>query len=374
MKKAVIALTLLMMLTIAASGCTSPAANHSEGCCTYPVTRTAPGQYRDAAGFLNLEQKTIDPIGVREPFYGVRLLNRDGTTVQKWPLDSLTSYQPVWDDEEEHGPGMLVYSLSGRLPSILQQNGSISVLSHPKWAPPKVEFTNDFGLNVQYADRLAEHEIYAVNGHLKLYRVNTRSGVSQELYESARPVYGIAASPDNDRVALLVASDDTFGPDADLIVLDGDGNKLLHRPRASYLSHSDGFLFIYPLAWNDNETVTVPVDGYKEGRTRGVLHIRLNREGASYEADPKLPAAARRILAQHARVAKETDITSFTAASGNPSGLYAVQLANRDVWIVDILKGKALKAGVGYPLRWTKDNRLWLAANRSELPVYYSGM
>ncbi|MEC0179798.1 hypothetical protein P4H83_33535, partial [Paenibacillus favisporus] len=67
-------------------------------------------------------------------------------------------------------------------------------------------------------------------------------------------------------------------------------------------------------------------------------------------------------------------LTSFTAASGNPFGLYAVQLANRDVWIVDILKGKALKAGVGYPLRWTRDNRLWLAANRSELPVYYSGM
>ncbi|WP_222125152.1 hypothetical protein, partial [Bacillus pumilus] len=88
---------------------------------------------------------------------------------------------------------------------------------------------------------------------------NTRSGVFQELYESARPVYGIAASPDNDRLARLVASDDTFGPDADLIVLDRDGNQLLNRPRASYLSHSDGFLFIYPLAWNDNETVTVPV-------------------------------------------------------------------------------------------------------------------
>ncbi|MBB3127291.1 hypothetical protein FHS19_001945 [Paenibacillus rhizosphaerae] len=175
-------------------------------------------------------------------------------------------------------------------------------------------------------------------------------------------------------MALLVASDDTFGPDADLIVLDRDGNKLLHRPRASYLSHSDGFLFIYPLVWNDNETVKVPVDGYKEGRSRGVLHIRLNREGASYETDPLLPAAAWRILAQQAPNVKETDIARFIAATGNASGLYAVLLANRDVWIVDILKGKALKAGAGYPLRWTKDKRLWLAANRSELPVYYSGL
>ncbi|OZB91662.1 hypothetical protein CJP46_26850 [Paenibacillus sp. XY044] len=334
---------------------------------------TAPGQHRDAAGASDSDQKAVNPIDVQEPFHGVRLLDRDGTLVQEWPLDSLTAYQPVWDDDEDPGPGMLVYSSDGRLPSNLQQNGSISVLPQPKWTPPKVDFANDFGQIVQYADRIVRHEIYAVHGHLELYRVNTQSGAAYKLYEFARPVYGVAASPDNSRVALLVASDDTLGPDADLIVLDRSGNKLLHRPRVSYLSHSDGLLFIYPLAWNDNETVTVPVDGYKEGRTRGVLHIRLDRMEASYEPDPSLPAVARRILAQHAHIANETDIAHFAAASGSPSSLYAVQLFNHDVWLVDILKGTAFKAGVGYPLHWTKDARLWLAANRPELPVYYNG-
>ncbi|MDO7907771.1 hypothetical protein Q5741_15270 [Paenibacillus sp. JX-17] len=377
-----IAVSLLLVCSSGLAGCSSssdPAqpdtvlrSDHTAA--ANPASSTHPQDAKKAVT-TGRDQEAVSSLAPREDFYGVRLVQKNGSVVTEWPSPSYIMYQPVWNRYSGSDPQMLVYSSDGKPPSILLPDGTTSALAEPRWAKAKKDFGNDYGQNVQYADRIVDNQTFAVKGNRTLYKVNLTTSETVKLYESKNPIYGVAASPDNSRVALLVASDSFLGPDADLIVLDEAGRKQYSKARASYLSHSDGLLYIYPFSWKDNATVAVPVDGYKENRSRGKDYIQVDRNETFYQADEQLPVEVKRLLLQQAKIERAEDISRFIKFTDSSSTLYAVQLVNEEIWIIhpQSVTQTVILAGHGMPLRWTREKELFIGTKRSMDPSYYIG-
>ncbi|MGG4397806.1 hypothetical protein ABEX25_26270 [Paenibacillus thiaminolyticus] len=170
--------------------------------------------------------------------------------------------QPVTLSEgEAERPYAIVYEREGGHRLIPLGPGEPQPIRIEGWPEHGTPFGNDYGYEPLFSDRFCSDRTYAVYGNRTLYALNWRTGETSKLYDSPQAVYGVAASPSGDRIALLTASDEYIGPEADLLLLNSKGRKLASWPRAAYISHSDGFLFPYPLTWPDEDTVAVPIFG-----------------------------------------------------------------------------------------------------------------
>lgn len=78
----------------------------------------------------------------------------------------------------------------------------------------------------------------------------------------------------------LFAHDDYVGTGADLLVLDKKGNKVFSKENAASMSHSDGFLFVYPLTWEDNSVLILPADS-EESNPLGRISLDIRSSKSS---------------------------------------------------------------------------------------------
>lgn len=205
----------------------------------------------------------LTAVAVPDPdrsFRGVRVVSKDGKVINKWARTDINLFQPVRTGQNT-GQQMFIYRPGSMQPELLAENGSLISWPAPEWTGAEPPYGNDYGNDVLYADRLLNDEIFAVKGNRTLYLVNTVTGEARKLYTAKHPIYGLAASKDNSRAALLVASEPYIGPNADLIILDREGEQIYSKPKASVQGHSDGFLFIYPMAWTNDTTLAVPANG-----------------------------------------------------------------------------------------------------------------
>lgn len=163
----------------------------------------------------------------------------------------------------------------------------------------------------------------------------------------------MAASPSGDRIALLTASDEYIGPEADLLLLNSKGRKLASWPRAAYMSHSDGFLFPYPLTWPDEDTVAVPISG-RGDMVHGKAFVDVKRGTVRTVSDPELPAAAMELLARKIGSGLET-LSVLPQADGKQ---LAVQIGGNGVWLIDTNGTMVRWLGSGELLGWTSDGRI----------------
>lgn len=221
-----------------------------------------------------------------------------------------------------------------------------------EWPNHEEPFGNDYGTNVLFGDVFTGKTTYAVYGNRTVYRVDLEKGTATKLYVSSRPIYGVAISPNGKRIAILSSSDENRGAFADLTLLKTDGSVASRWEKAAYSGHSDGFLFVYPMAWTDDHTVVLPwIGNGNESFTRGRVFFDI-RDGSSRKvADAKLPADAAALLGQAA--GKAFEITRILPQPEGGDKLIAVETNDSGTWLIDRRKKEVTALGQSRLLMWT---------------------
>ena len=188
-------------------------------------------------------------------------------------------------------------------------------------------------------------------------------------------VYGIAASPDNSNVAILVVSDQHLGSYADLLVLDAEGNAVYRKDKAAHIPKSDGFVYVYPMAWIDEHTVVVPLYGHGDYSEGSLAHINITDDTTVVQERMVLPEAAGELLAQYigeARLEHVSRVLPAGAATGtdNTVNYYAVELSHGGSWLLDLRAQQAASLGQSKLLHWTRDGNLLLFRSDTDHASY----
>jgi len=90
----------------------------------------------------------------------------------------------------------------------------------------------------------------------EIFRLNANTGIAERIWSAPenRAVYGMSASPDGTRLAVLL-SRDGLGSEADVVVTDAASGTILHeRQGIVHVNKSDGILAHLDVEWSDNET------------------------------------------------------------------------------------------------------------------------
>ncbi|WP_028559147.1 hypothetical protein [Paenibacillus pinihumi] len=299
----------------------------------------------------------------------IRWINpaKQSETVQMFKDTALL--QPIHEGSYQ-ADKLMAYHFDGTQTIIERDGGKQRRLGITKWPDAEGSYPNDYGADVLYSDRMLNGETYAVYGNRTLYRVHLNTGEIKKLYTSPAPVYGMASSPDGERVALLISSH-SLGPDADLIVFSKDGRKLFSRANAGYINKSDGFLFVAPMTWPDNSTVVVPRSSEAGSRVR--IHIG-SKEETPYPSS-KLPDSAAALLAE---TLSGQHTVSHIVPQQDAQGVFGryimFKTGNGWVWIYDLNKHALSWYGTGIPISWTKEGEAVVWTSDHEHTTFYIGM
>ncbi|ETT49778.1 hypothetical protein C162_12868 [Paenibacillus sp. FSL R7-269] len=186
--------------------------------------------------------------------------------VPAWNTGWIKSIQTA----ESSAPSYLFY---GQEKHHLVQALKGEALEIPAFPQEKDAFGNDYGYHEMYSDRFYGDFTYMISGNKTLYLVDLKAFTRTKLHVFNKPVYGMSSSPDGKRIAVLTAHYEFIGPGADLTVLDQKGKILHSKENAAFISHSDGFLFVYSLTWEDDSHLILPTD---RGEKNPLGQIRYN--------------------------------------------------------------------------------------------------
>lgn len=321
------------------------------------------------------EEQAESTLDIDDGFQGVRQIDVSGKILWEWASESTTIIQPVWTEKDDlQEESLLAYSSSTRQVEVLLADGSHYSLVEPTWSN-ETGYGNDYGFDVLYADRLLNERLFAVKDNRNLYLTNTKTGQATKLYSAEKPVYGVAASPDNSKVALLVASEKEITTYADLIVLSDKGKVLYSMEKAAYVSHSDGFLFVYPMTWIDSHTIAVPFYGHGEHSPWSKAYIDITADQSEIQEQELLPNNAQELLVQHAGEVEWVEmLRALPQAVAVTSEYYAVQIDDGASWLLNMEQEKATKLASSIPLKWTQDGNLLLWKPNVKQSHYYIGL
>lgn len=200
------------------------------------------------------------------------------------PRESVAPSYLFYGQEKHH----LVHALTGE------------ALEIPAFPQEKDAYGNDYGYHEMYSDRFYEDFTYMISGNKTLYQVDLKGFTRKKLHVFNKPVYGTSSSPDGKRIAVLTAHDAFIGPGADLTVLDQQGKILHSRENAAFLSHSDGFLFVYPLTWEDDSHLILPADR-EELNPLGQIRYNTGSGDSSVMQDKRITVQVKQDISEHER-------------------------------------------------------------------------
>lgn len=173
-------------------------------------------------------------------------------------------------------------------------------LEIPAFPQEKDAYGNDYGYHELYSDRFYSGFTYMISGNKTLYRVNLKDFTRTKLHVFNKPVYGMSSSPDRKRIAVLTAHDEFIGPEADLTVLDQQGKILHSQQNAAYISHSDGFLFVYSLTWEDDSHLLLPADRGEENPL-GQIRYNIGSGTSTVMQDERITDQVKQDISEHER-------------------------------------------------------------------------
>ncbi|NQX48593.1 hypothetical protein HQN87_24995 [Paenibacillus tritici] len=229
-------------------------------------------------------------------------------------------------------------------------------LEIPAFPQEKDAYGNDYGYHEMYADRFYSGFTYMVSGNKTLYRVDLKDFTRKQLHTFNKPVYGMSSSPDGTRIAVLTAHDDYIGSGADLLVLDEKGNTLLSRENAVYLSHSDGFLFVYPLTWEDDSILLLPADS-GEDNPLGTIRYDIGSGTSSVMQDERITDQVTKDIWEHER--REKDYSLLSGLHWSPDGRFAAYTSGTGaIQVYDKQKRSFEFVAAGTLLGWMPDGTL----------------
>lgn len=213
-----------------------------------------------------------------------------------------------------------------------------------------------------FAPQFGDTYAYVAQGHASVDRINWKTGASTRIWTApgGHPVYGIGASPDGSRVAVVYSSDAHAGASFDLAVLDRQGKLLLEKPQFGYASKSDGILASIAVEWPDNDTVAVQTEIQREGLPSqwGTRSVDI---GGGAVADR---VAAAEEQADLLRIAEKEKLKETGALHAIPSpdrkrtAYMIVSEKIKEIWLYDSRDGSFVLIGSGTLLGWLDDNRL----------------
>lgn len=299
---------------------------------------------------------------------GLRWVDMDGRTVREQSFDSVLYVIGAHYDGEDQ---ILIQSLDQSVYSLDPETGDIAEPAFPGWEAGQDDEPGDFEERRRFYSFPESEFYYVAAGRETIYRMNKTDGATKLIYRSDRPIYGIAASLKGDYIAILVDADLTYGPAADLIVLDEKGSVVSEFKKASYISHSEGsdFVSIYPIKWIDNETIAVRWLG---SDFEGLVMYHMKQGLLRKEAELQMT---------------EDDFSILKSATGNerdqswvyrvmpkpdqPERYVAISVSGDGTFILDREKKEAIFTGGGALVGWTsKEEVLTWHSNNNDDNIY----
>ncbi|GGG59727.1 hypothetical protein [Paenibacillus radicis (ex Gao et al. 2016)] len=291
----------------------------------------------------------------------VRYNGRQSSLILKNPLTNKQSIIPVWDTNwiktiKASGGAEASYLFYGK-----DQHHLFTISNHKTLELPVVldkhkdGYGNDYGYNDMYSDQFYSGYTYLIQDNKRLYKVGLKDGKRELLYKFDKPVYGLSSSPDGKKIAVLYAHDDLIGPVADLKVFDAKGKPIYTLENAAHMSHSGGFLFVYPLSWADNSHLILPADVWEENPL-GRIVLDFGSKKQSVLTDKRL---TKQVIADLFAHEKNEDYYAVSTIRWSPdSKLAAFQISDGQIWIYNTKDRSFQFAGAGTLLDWTPDGKL----------------
>ncbi|OUS69076.1 hypothetical protein B1748_32140 [Paenibacillus sp. MY03] len=300
---------------------------------------------------------------------GIRWTNIQGNLVKEHAFDSAvyvgTSCCPGKD-------GIInMYDRDGKVDRLDPETGEVSRLDLEEWPELTVSRSSDSGVQDLYAFPAQGETYYIAKGLEFVYLVDPAADSKKRIYQSEEAsIYGIASSPDGDKVAVLTDSEGFLGSYADLWIFDATGKRLAHHEKAAYIGHSDGWHFVYPMVWQDSDTVAVPLIGRSDlvmGRGKAIYDVKKGL--LAEEASVTMPEVAIEILkgaipgwsGERMEIIRALPMPQ----TGEESDRYfAAHIAGQGTFLIDLREKQASRAGAGALLGWTSDGSLltWYSA------------
>ncbi|PWW05098.1 hypothetical protein DFQ01_10581 [Paenibacillus cellulosilyticus] len=326
---------------------------------------------KDGRQFLTHSSDGNNAVTIRQgvAWSGLRWLDTTGAVRHEHGLDSARLIEPS-RDEAGRERELLIYNEDRTVYRVRPEQGEIEDVTVRAWLNEQEKYGSEYGVNTLYSYPDEHDRFYAAKGLQTIYKVSSKDGTSQPIYESDRPIYGVASSPDGKHVALLVDTEH-LGPDADLIIIDAKGKVVSTYAKAAYMGHSEGFYFIYPLRWVDNETIEVPlVNG-----ARGTALYDYKKGLQSKEENTKLPEKARQLL--QSKIGEQDDIYIARVLPKPDDGderYYAVYVAGVGSLLIDLQEKKVTLLGSGALLMWTSTGQIVVWHSTAGKDVEYIGV
>jgi len=285
---------------------------------------------------------------------GLRWVDTTGRTVHEHGFHSGVMIQPL--RYREFDQEIVIYNNDNITYLFDPDKREIKDISIPEWADDKEEYRSDDGVDRLYSYSAEKDILYVAKGLQTIYRVNPADGTKQAIYESDRPIYGMASSPNGEHIAILLDSELNLGPYADLLVIDDKGKIVSEFTKAAYSGHSDGWHFIYPVRWVDDETIAVPLIGSSgESFFRGKALFYLKKGLLSKEATPAtLPEDAVALLKSSIDELDPSEIMRVLPKPHDEHGrYYAAFVGGYGSYLIDRVDKRVTLIGSGALVTWT---------------------
>lgn len=310
------------------------------------------------------------------PWSGIRWTNAEGEVVREQAFDSAVYVQPMCCSGEKRS-SIAVYLRSGNLERLDSDSGDLLSAEPGEWPELTTSRSSDGGVRNLYAYAADGKTYYMAIGLEYIYLMNDAKGTKKLIYRSEdEAIYGLAASPDGSKVAVLTDSERNLGSYADLRIFDETGDLLSHHEKAAYMGHSDGWHFIYPAAWRDNDTVVVPLVGRSEphfGRGHAIYDVVHGK--LAEEAVETLPDEALNILSAALPDwnAEPIELLRASRRPGEGNRYYAALISGRGTYLIDLQEKKASRIGEGALLGWSSDGLMltWFSSEGQFPEVSY---
>lgn len=303
---------------------------------------------------------------------GLRWVNTTGKVVREHGFDSAAIIEPAVNKEAEQS--IIIYNHDDTAYLLNAESGDIKDITIYDWDNPKEKYRSDYGVGTLYSYS-EEDALYVAQGLETVYHVNLIDGLKTPIYESDRAIYGMASSPSGTHIAILVSSDLYLGSYADLVVIDAKGKIVSQFSKVAYMGHSDGWHFIYPVMWIDNDTITVPLVGSPDDSfLRGSAFIHYKNGLLSKEDSIEMPVEVVTILKSLIGEWDESQVIRVLSKPDDEQArYYAVFVAGLGSYLIDLENKKATLIGSGIIIKWTSAGEILVWHSTEGKPVDFVG-
>lgn len=296
-------------------------------------------------------------------------ISMEGELLHKLEVSRASLIESVRTEQSTHS--LLIHNQqSVQLQLINMNTREVKEVAAPSLPDATDIFYNDYGAMMLFAGQLNSEIELVIFGNKIVYIYN-ELGEPNPIYVASKPIYGSALSENKQLLALLIASDDFIGAEADLIVIDLQGKVVYEAERISYIGHSDGFHFLYPMEWTNEHTVAVPLLGSGDFPFhRGYALVNIDENSLQLESEPILSDEAFMLLKNHLNDLHPNDILSVHVMPSNKTVAVNTSRQTQEIWLLDVEEQTVSLLTEGLLIDWNEQQELIVLQSSSISPYF----